>query len=141
VRELDRQVIEQLLHEIISGPPTHAERMQNVRPRILDNRALRNRLPGYHVLAPDVDTTGRFEQRAFARAEVEGVLMMTDGFYRLVDTYHQYTDASLFDAALERGLSSLLAELRAIERSDPECVEYPRIKAEDDATALRIVFA
>lgn len=140
VRELDRQGVELLVREIIAGPATHRERMQNVRPRIMANRSLRNQLSGYDVLALDAATTGRLEQRSFARAEVESVLMMTDGFYRLVDTYHEYTDASLFQAAVQRGLGSLLAELRAIEQSDPECIEYPRFKAEDDATALRVGF-
>ncbi len=140
VRELDRQAIEHLTHEIIKGTPTHAERVQNVRPHILANRALRNQLPGYDVLAPDVATTGRLEQRSIARAAVESVLMLTDGFYRLVDTYHAYTDDSLFQAVAERGLGPLLAELRAIERADPECIEYPRFKREDDATALWLGF-
>ena len=58
VRELDRQGVELLVREIIAGPATHQERMQNVRPRILANRALRNQLPGYDVLALDAATTG-----------------------------------------------------------------------------------
>jgi hypothetical protein len=37
---------------------------------------------------------------------------MTDGFYRLVDTYGLYTDASLLQACADGGLEALLAELR-----------------------------
>jgi len=64
-------------------------------------------------------------------------LLVSDGFYRLVDTFRVYPDApALLGAALERGLAALLAELRMLEDADPECIAYPRIKPKDDATVL-----
>ncbi len=61
----------------------------------------------------------------------------TDNFYRLVDTYRMLTAGELMQAALERGLGPLYAELRHLEDADSECLAHPRLKARDDATALR----
>lgn len=64
------------------------------------------------------------------------LLLASDGFMRLVDVFAAYTPASLFEAVLERGLASLLDELRAIERSEASADTHPRVKASDDASAL-----
>jgi len=66
------------------------------------------------------------------------LLLATDGFYRLVDTYGMLTAGELMQAALERGLAPLYAELRRIEDGDPECLAFPRLKARDDATAVLV---
>jgi hypothetical protein len=64
------------------------------------------------------------------------LLLMTDGFYRLVDTYRAYSPASLLQAASLIGLAELGAELRRIEAADPVCKAHPRLKPRDDATAI-----
>jgi hypothetical protein len=141
VRELDRRALAQLGRERDAGVEPHAERLARIGPLLLSHRAQRNRLPGYDVL--DVSSGGaeRFERRSLEAAVARDVLMMTDGFYRLVDTFGCYTDATLF-AALERlGLAALLAQLREIERGDPECTKYLRCKPHDDATALWLTLA
>ena len=62
---------------------------------------------------------------------------MSDGFSRLVDTYHRYDPDTLLDRASEEGgIDRLLAELRDIERADPDCRAHLRIKPGDDATAM-----
>lgn len=65
------------------------------------------------------------------------VLLCSDGFAELVDHYQRYEPDGLLEAAVRRGLSSLCAELRHIERQeDPDGTRYPRFKQSDDATAL-----
>lgn len=64
-------------------------------------------------------------------------LLCTDGFSALVDKYARYDGAGLIRAASERGLATLMAELRQIERDeDPDGQKFPRFKVSDDATAL-----
>lgn len=138
VRELDRQALAVLERQIASGPASYAERLANVWPKIQDNRALRNVVEGYDVLDPSVSCLGRMARMSFERRNIRSFLMLSDGFYRLVDTYHRYTDASLFRTVETDGLLPLLRELRALELDDPECVRYPRFKQCDDATALWI---
>jgi hypothetical protein len=136
VRELDRQALELLVRELRAGVEPHAARHARIRPAILRNRALRNQLAGYDVLDVNVSCAERFEHQSFEPADARDLLMMSDGFYRLVDTFGRYDDASLFQAAEHNGLAALLAELRSIEDDDPECSRHPRFKRHDDATAL-----
>jgi hypothetical protein len=64
------------------------------------------------------------------------LLLATDGFYRLVDAYGALDEDGLVAASVERGLAAVLAELRAIEATDPDCRRHPRLKPRDDATAV-----
>jgi len=64
-------------------------------------------------------------------------LLCTDGFAALTDQYLRYSPGELIAAACENGLSTLLDELRRIERiEDPDGMKYPRFKMSDDATAV-----
>jgi len=136
VRELDRRAIAGIERALAAGVAPHAERLRSIAPQLRENRSLRNVLPGYEVLEPSVCCLGRFQRWTFERRDVRALLLMSDGFYRLVDTFGAYTDVSLFDAVERRGLAPLLSELRAIELADAECVRHPRFKRHDDATAL-----
>ncbi|MBI3496822.1 MAG: hypothetical protein HY058_05935 [Proteobacteria bacterium] len=64
------------------------------------------------------------------------LLLVTDGFFRLVDTYGAYTPDSFIKAACVLGLADLGRELRQIEAADATCRRYPRLKPRDDATAI-----
>ena len=136
VRELDHRAIEGLVRALAAGVAPHAERLRSIAPELARNRKLRNVLPGYEVFEPSVSCLGRFQRWVCARADVRSLLLMSDGFYRLVDTFAVYDDLSLFDAVERRGLAPLLDALRAIEVADADCVRHPRFKTHDDATAL-----
>jgi hypothetical protein len=138
VRELDRRALAILQRQLASGPASHAERLAHVWPTIQNHRALRNVVQGYDVLDPSVPCLGRMARLSLKRSSIRSFLMLSDGFYRLVDTYHRYSDVSLFRAVEANGLRPLLRELRSLEKDDPECVRYPRFKQCDDATALWI---
>jgi hypothetical protein len=69
-------------------------------------------------------------------ANVETVLLCTDGYYRLVDTYQKSTDQSLLLESANAGISAMIQALRDIERMDAHCLEFPRIKPSDDATGV-----
>ena len=64
------------------------------------------------------------------------VMVMTDGFYRLVSPYGRYGDEGLIDAAVLNGLAPLLRELRSMETAASEDAAIGRFKTSDDATAL-----
>jgi hypothetical protein len=103
------------------------------------NRSLLNRKDDYWVLGTDPIAARRMEIKTVPLGGPGPVigLLVSDGFYRLVETFRAYSsDAALFGAALERGLASLLAELRGLEQADPKRIAHPRLKAKDDATAL-----
>lgn len=66
------------------------------------------------------------------------LVLMTDGFYRLVDSYHLYDDSGLLQACASQGLPALMQELRAYEagKSGTGAV----VKKTDDATVAMISF-
>lgn len=66
-------------------------------------------------------------------------VICSDGLSDLVVLYAAYDPAGLVRTALDRGLASLVAELRHFERQvDPEGLRFPRYKQSDDTTALLV---
>jgi serine/threonine protein phosphatase PrpC len=84
---------------------------------------------------------------AAARADVTSVkmrgethvLLMSDGFFRLVEPYALYDIETLMARAIEPdSLPELAAELRAAERNPEDDVRLGRLKTSDDASALLV---
>ncbi len=109
-----------------------------------DLRAARNRMnrpDGYAVLSITAPPRQLVQAGTVAAGPGTRLLMATDGFMRLSDVFARYDDAALVQAVRTRDLPDLLAELRGIEEADRDCMEFPRAKTSDDATAmvLRVV--
>lgn len=94
---------------------------------------------GYWIFGLDPQAAEHARATSFTMDGQAIALLMTDGFEALAGDYGRYTEEELLDAALERGLASLLDELRHIERElDPEAHQFPRFKQSDDATAMLV---
>ncbi|HEV2551413.1 MAG TPA: protein phosphatase 2C domain-containing protein [Stellaceae bacterium] len=136
VTALDERLVQEVVALQRQGVP-HREIWQRLLPMTRRHRALMNRPEGYWT----TDLTGA----GLDHIEIERVparpgdhfLLMSDGFYRLVDTYRRYTYATLMGAG-QHGLAQLLRELREIEAADQECRSYSRLKPRDDATAVLV---
>lgn len=117
------------------GPGATATALRS--PVVLaDRRAARQ---GPRKVLSVVDASHSRNATGHARAPVacgDDILLMSDGFAALIDAYEAYDPASLVAAMQDRGLAALAEELRAIERSDPQCIRYPRFKPSDDASAI-----
>ena len=94
-------------------------------------------------LAKHRDRVERLARRAGPRAqqasllEISGdLVLMSDGFAALFDTYRACTPHTFMTQLREQGLAELALRLRQIERDDAACVRYPRFKMSDDASAL-----
>jgi hypothetical protein len=61
---------------------------------------------------------------------------MSDGFYRVVDTFHVIAEDRILMCARGQGLATILTAVRRLEAGAAECIQYPRFKLQDDATAL-----
>lgn len=109
-------------------------------------RDMANTPRGYWVFAPDPEPvrharrhTIPLPEGADAPEARAAALLVTDGFDALTDDYGRYAPEALIRAAQERGLRSLVEELRHVETVlDPDAVAFPRFKRSDDATAILV---
>ncbi|MHA6718362.1 hypothetical protein ACX40Y_02810 [Sphingomonas sp. RS6] len=103
---------------------------------IIDSlRAARDR-PGRSVLGVEPATLTRLETARINCTPGDDLLLMTDGFAALIDSYAALDATSLMAALIQDGLPALAIALRAIEATDSACTRYPRFKRSDDATAI-----
>jgi hypothetical protein len=99
-------------------------------------RAIHNTEKGYWVFGVQPQAAAHIIHQSAAAPAGTHVLVMTDGFYRLVSPYGRYSDATLIEAAMAKGLGPLMQELRSLEASPEDDAKIGRFKTSDDATAL-----
>ena len=71
----------------------------------------------------------------------DNLLLLSDGFYRLVDVFKAMTPADLMERTIAKGLPELYSQLRALEVADAACADHPRVKAYDDASAILVALS
>lgn len=136
VRRYDDAVVDGIVQLMEGGNVSYAEALERARSTIWRNREIRNRDTTYWVLEPNVGSLKGVMTSTHDLSRAKRLVMMTDGFYRLVDSYGAYTDDGLLEAVMEQGCHALCSELRQIEGGDTECRRYVRIKACDDASCV-----
>jgi serine/threonine protein phosphatase PrpC len=114
------------------------EMRRAVLPQLRASRARVNTPEGYWLIGPDPRAAAHVAKSQLRIGAGAMVMLMTDGFYALIEDYRVYDDASLIRAALGKGLNTLGDELREIELNDPKGEKFPRMKASDDATAMLV---
>jgi len=127
-----RAEVARLTAEGIDDP---ALRMARLLPMLRERRVFQNTAPGTNSLC--LRPNGGLAPRRISAEAPAGssILVMTDGFFRLVDTYHLHTPESLFALCIKHGVQAALGELRSYEaaaRSSSVAV----VKAADDASAV-----
>ena len=74
--------------------------------------------------------------------DIASVLMLTDGlFLPRPDPTTPDDWESWVSLYRERGLTGVCQTVRDLQTADPNCLRYPRLKPQDDATAVAIEFA
>jgi Protein phosphatase 2C len=140
VQILDAELLAEFSKFRLQHPTyTHTEIWGLVVPRIRGNRSRMNTSAGYWILSPDAAGADHTEELTVEYHHSLRVLLVSDGLYRLVDTYNEYTVSDFFDRAFDRdGLSQFVTRLRGIEAGDQSAEKFPRVKLKDDATGLAI---
>jgi hypothetical protein len=120
-----------LVDEGVDDPAARRERLL---PMLRRRREEQNTAPQPQSLC--LAPAGPFVARRYSLRAERGatLLVMTDGFYRLVDHYGLYTDAGLLRACAEGRLEGLLRELREYERASGGA--GLAVKQADDASAV-----
>ncbi|WP_288381948.1 protein phosphatase 2C domain-containing protein [uncultured Massilia sp.] len=118
-----------------AGIDDPADRMARLLPMLRERRVFQNTTA--HTNALCLRPKGGFGPRRYTVEAPAGasVLVMSDGFFRLVDTYGLHTPESLFALCTEHGLQAALDELRRYETA-ARAGAAPVVKAADDASAV-----
>jgi hypothetical protein len=100
-------------------------------------RAARNRVNGGHnwFFSPDPHAAEHVH-RARLVAPTGTLLLASDGFLAAASDYGLYSAQGLMEAAREKGLAHIGAQIRHCEEEDALGQRFPRFKKSDDATAL-----
>lgn len=112
-----------------------AKRRAILLPMLRARREAQNAAPAPSILC--MKPAGPFEARIVETALAPGssLLVMTDGFYRLVEPYGLYTPAELALRCLGLGLQVVLDELRSYEAASFGTAALA-VKQSDDASAI-----
>ena len=95
----------------------------------------------YNVLSFDTSTIQRGIRHNMRLDSNAKLLLMTDGFSRIIDQYKLYANYQTLVKEIEkRGGEKMYKLLRTIEKSDLNAKRYPRIKTYDDASFLLASF-
>jgi hypothetical protein len=105
--------------------------------RLQEDRSRHNLPGGYWIFGLRPPPAERIRRMRCSFGPGSRLLLMSDGFYRLVSPYGLYAHGALMNRACEGGLEGLLGELRGFERA-PAGGGPARLKRCDDATALLI---
>jgi hypothetical protein len=124
---------------VAEGVADPAERWARLLPMLRARRHEQNTAARPVVLC--MEPSGPFAARTATAAAGAGalLLLLSDGLYRLVDTYDLHTDTTLLAACRARGLDALLDELRAFEAGRE--ADGLAVKTADDASAIAWRFA
>ncbi|MAN74399.1 MAG: hypothetical protein CME85_03480 [Henriciella sp.] len=123
--------------EAFRGDTSESAR-EALRSYLRERRARMNRPDGYWIFSIMPEAASHLNEQTLCLRSPAIMIMMTDGFARLIDHFHAYTPETLLDAAMSGGLEPLYEELRALEAADPDCRAAPRVKSEDDASAVLV---
>ena len=134
--QLDNFVLEKLKAFRIDNNTSLRASRQHILEDLRANRSKINLPSGYSGLTVGNQNQFVFEPNSFVVSAGSLCLLMSDGFSRLIDTFHHYTKESILESAINNGLNQLLDELRDLEYKDPEGLKHNRFKRHDDASAL-----
>jgi hypothetical protein len=117
------------------GVQDAADRQARLLPMLRARREFQNTAAGTNTLC--LRPNGAFGARSITAEAPLGatVLCMTDGFYRMVDTYGLHTPDSLFTLCVEHGLQAAIDGLRRYE-SAARAATSATLKRADDASAI-----
>ncbi|MFV3406416.1 MULTISPECIES: protein phosphatase 2C domain-containing protein [Pseudomonas] len=116
------------------GPGTGAHGVRSAAV-LADRRTARERPRAVLGVDPQLSRDGTCYTRVPA-ARGDDVLLMSDGFAALFDTYQACDPDGFITRLHSHGLADLAHTLRGIEQDDAACLRYPRFKMSDDASAI-----
>src|SRR5690606_23821373 len=126
-QKIDADNIAEMVRQRAHGETLATARARAI-PLIAKGRKRANAADGYPLWSPFAEAqqcaahATRLHQHQFTAPKGTTLLLVSDGFYRLVDVLLEFDDAQLLEAAKSYGLSPLMAHLRQLEIDDAEAL-------------------
>ena len=137
VRQLDAQLLSRYL-ELREKLEDRTAVWEALVPLIRGNRARMNKPDGYWILEPKGHGLHGLQQVEMNFNTQFRGLLVTDGLYRVVDTYCLMSLEAFFEEAFGvSGLERLVRRTRDAEALDMDESRWPRVKLKDDATIVK----
>lgn len=122
----------------------NAMAMGPVKEKLMANRKKKNKVDedgGYLVLTPESGYSQYGIYRKFLAAEIEEMMIVTDGIACCYQTYDLTSSAAgLLNMVKEKTFKKVVEEERLLENNDSEYNKYPRFKKSDDASGILLSF-
>lgn len=123
-------------HQLLKKGEAIEVAKEEIKDDLIKNRQMKNTPNGYAILDPSPIGIARLSQKRVAIMQVEKIVVTSDGFYRLVDTFNECTPHQLGQFKDYGMLVSACDHLRQLENEDNKLLTYPRFKQSDDASIL-----
>ncbi|WP_318305921.1 protein phosphatase 2C domain-containing protein [Amycolatopsis solani] len=105
-----------------------------------DVRRRRNAHDGFWVAEAEPGAAAHAVRRSWARADVEAVLLASDGVSIGVDQYELFGWREVLEIARTDGPDAVLDAVRTAEKQDPDGERWPRPKRHDDQALVLVDF-
>lgn len=105
-----------------------------------DVRRRRNTEDGFWVAEAEPGAAAHALLRSWPRADVDAVLLATDGVSTGVDDYHLFSWLEVLETARADGPEAVLDAVRTAEKQDPDGERWPRAKRHDDQALALVDF-
>jgi serine/threonine protein phosphatase PrpC len=140
LEHIDQLTLDRWADGVAAGIVQRDELWAHTKPQIIKGRNLANSPGGYAVLNGDPELANYAEYGRISSVGIKALLLVSDGLYAPKAANSLRTDGAVELALRVRdmGLQQYMDWLIELEESDPECVQYPRVKMSDDKTALYI---
>lgn len=140
LEEMDNRVIEKLRRIMLYENKSYKEAMNEIRNDLIENRRKLCRSDGYSSLSLYNECVGLGLYGRLDPSDVDFILIASDGFMSIVDTYKQFNIYELMQSLSydKIMLSDLVGLIRRIESKDKDVKTYPRFSISDDASAIKI---
>ncbi|UKS30882.1 protein phosphatase 2C domain-containing protein [Paenibacillus sp. HWE-109] len=147
IRSVTRDHVAHIDHEskllweqgIAAGIQTKDELLARVKPRIAANKEKMNTQMGYSVMNGDPAAELYFESGKLNRIMLESLFLVTDGLFLpegLAESGSSQIEEEMVERIAAGGLQSYADWLIEVEKSDPECIRFPRFKMSDDKSGI-----
>lgn len=135
-RAEDASAIEAMESLLLEGY-SHQEARDMIQPKLIQNRKSMNTAEGYWTLGLDPRAVSKAQIGSFPKEDIETILLFTDGFERIHTLFDVFANwKGLVDFIKTNGGERAIRILRAFEKCDSECRDFPRLSISDDVAIV-----